>query len=242
MKQKLSSNDYARVSQAAGVLARQACVESARHLRDVRLQIQFNREVAYYARGIVRDVAQGKKSVKWGLDEIKKDTKALATKSLEIGRKSVGLVAGGFQIAGGTAVCGYTIGFGCIAGITMAAHGFNNILENTENLWKGTSDAKGPVRQIYQKLADVRGGTEYDANKAYAIVDLATSGYALFRKVLIPNSWKLFRTIPTDYVRAYKQSSKAALGLEMLSDAITIEQLLKIHALSIKDSSPTRTN
>ena len=57
-----SSCDYLIVSQAAANLAKQACTLGARHIQDGTLRIQFNREVFCYGRGIVNEVAQGKKS------------------------------------------------------------------------------------------------------------------------------------------------------------------------------------
>ncbi|WP_342393925.1 hypothetical protein [Pseudomonas viridiflava] len=63
-KQRSSGrHDLWQVSEAAGRLAGQACTVSARHIRDGTLRLQFNRDVAYYAQGIVRDVEAGRKSV-----------------------------------------------------------------------------------------------------------------------------------------------------------------------------------
>ncbi len=63
-------DDLWQVSEAAGHLAGQACTVSARHIRDGTLRLQFNRDVAYYAQGIVRDVEAGRKSVDEGLEAI----------------------------------------------------------------------------------------------------------------------------------------------------------------------------
>lgn len=45
--------DYSAVCKAADDLADQACVLSARYLKDGTLRLQFNREVFCYGRGIV---------------------------------------------------------------------------------------------------------------------------------------------------------------------------------------------
>jgi len=227
-KQKPSSDDYSRVTHAAGVLASQACSVSALHIEDGMLQIQFNREVAYYARGIVREVAEGRKSAEWGLKELRQDLTALAAKSSEIGRKSVGVVAGVAQVVGGGAMCVGSYMVACPIGVAMAAHGTNNIIENGVNLWNGDSEMQGPVRKIYQSFGNRLGGSQSAGDKAYAIMDLGFSGWGLLRKIPKTGSWKLYRTIPTDFVRAYRQTSKPALTLEFLSDAITLEQLFKM--------------
>jgi len=57
------SCDYWMVSDAARKLGSQAGTLGARHIKDGTLRLQFNREVAYYARSIVNDVEQGKKAL-----------------------------------------------------------------------------------------------------------------------------------------------------------------------------------
>ena len=61
------SYDYWMVSAAAGKLGSQASTLGVRHIKDGTLRLQFNREVAYYAKSIVNDVSQGKKSPEQGL-------------------------------------------------------------------------------------------------------------------------------------------------------------------------------
>ncbi|WEL41963.1 hypothetical protein P0D91_28325 [Pseudomonas sp. CBSPBW29] len=56
-------------------MTNQACTISVRHIKDGIVRLQFNREVAYCARSIVRDVEEGKKSVDQGLLEIKNEQK-----------------------------------------------------------------------------------------------------------------------------------------------------------------------
>ncbi|MDB5979320.1 MAG: Uncharacterized protein JWQ69_335, partial [Pseudomonas sp.] len=221
-KQKPSSDDYFRVTNAAGVLAAQACTVSAKHIQDGMLRLQFNREVAYYARGIVRDVAEGRKSAEDGLKELTDELKLLGESSPEIGRKSVGVTAGVFQVIGGIAMCAVSKFRRCTFGAVTVAHGSNNVIENSVNVWNGNSEAQGPVRKIYQGIAKTAGGSESTGDKAYAFIDLTTSTYGVFRKVPKPDSWRLYRSMPTDSVRAYKLTSKTALSLEALSDAITL--------------------
>jgi hypothetical protein len=229
-KQKPSSDDYFRVSHAAAVLAAQACTVSAKHIQDGMLRLQFNREVAYYARGIVRDVAEGKKSPERGLKELKDELKAFAIKSAEIGRKSVGIIAGYYQFRGGVGICIATRGTACVPGLMMAAHGINNIVENSVNLARGNSEMQGPVRKFYHSLSKMRGGTESDGDKTYALLDLGSSGWSMLRKELRSGSWKLFRNIPSDSIRAFRQMSTPALFLEVLSDSITAYDLYNLNS------------
>lgn len=82
-------HDLWQVSEAAGHLAGQACTVSARHIRDGTLRLQFNRDVAYYAQGIVRDVEAGRKSVDEGLKAIETEQDRLLRQSTEIAQKAL---------------------------------------------------------------------------------------------------------------------------------------------------------
>ncbi|MBX8487182.1 DUF4225 domain-containing protein [Pseudomonas cichorii] len=218
-----SSNKLSKVSQAASYLAGHACTISARHIKDGTLRIQFNKEVAYYAREIVRDVDQGRKSVDEGLKALKKEQISLSKQSLTIAQQSIGLVAGGLQITGGAAMCGGTFGLGCGLGVLMATHGANNVYENGRNLWEGRSDTQGYVRKTYQGISKFFGGSEFEGNMAYGGADLLMSGYGTVRLVVKKDSWRLFRYIDADYIRAYEATSRRAFLFDRVSDGVTIK-------------------
>ena len=126
-KQKPTFQDIWVVSQAAAYLTNQACTISARHINDGVVRLQFNREVAYYARSIVREVEDGRKTVDQGLKEIKHEQESLLNQSLEVGRKGIGVIAGALQFATGAGICYASVGTLCLlAGIPIMAHGANN--------------------------------------------------------------------------------------------------------------------
>lgn len=220
--------DYWMVSNAAANLANQACTLSARHIKDGTLRIQFNREVSYYARGIVNDVEQGRRSPEQGLKDIKDEQNSLLNQSMEIARQGVGAIAGALQFVTGAGICYGSAGTLCLfVGAPLMAHGANNTYENGRNLWEGRSDIQGPVRKGYQEAAKVVGGGAFEGNMAYGTVDLGLSVYGLGRLVLKPDAWRLFRYVRTDYVRGYENSSNLALVLGAFSDASTIGLMYK---------------
>lgn len=222
-----SSCDYWLVSKAAADLTRQACTLGARHIKDGIVRIQFNREVAYYATAIVKDVAEGRKSPEDGLAAIKEEQSSLLSQSWEIAKKGVGIIAGTFQLAGGAGICGGSGGILCpVVGAPLMIHGANNVYENGRNLITGRSDTKGPVRLAYQAIAERLGGKESEGNIVYGAVDLALSGYGLFRPVLKPGAWRLFRYVRTDYVKAYTQTGKTTLLVEMLGNGLTLDSMV----------------
>lgn len=182
-----SSCDYWGVSKAAGSLMNQACTIGARHIEDGTLRIRFNREVSYYAKSIVNDVAQGKKTADQALKAIKSEQSSLLSQSLEIARKGVGTIAGVVQFAAGAGICYGSAGTLCaFAGAPLMAHGANNVYENGRNLWEGRSDTQGPVRTVYQKIAENMGGGTFEGNMAYGAMDLGLSAYGIGRLVLKP--------------------------------------------------------
>jgi hypothetical protein len=216
------SCDYWMVSSAARKLGSQASTLGARHIKDGTLRLQFNREVAYYAKSIVNDVSQGKKSPEQGLQDLKNEQSSLLSQSFEIAQKGVGAIAGAFQIATGAGICYVSAGTLClIAGAPMMAHGANNLYENGRNLLRNRSDTQGPVRKIYQEGAKLLGGGEFEGDMAYGTVDLGLSVYGVGRMVLKPDAWRLFRYINTDYIRSYKAMGSGALVFEGISDSVT---------------------
>ena len=215
---KPGSSDYLMVSAAAGELGNQACILGVRYIKNGTLRLQFNHEISYYTKSILNDVSQRKKSPSDGLKEIKDEQKSLLSQSLEVAQKGIGVIAGAFQIAAGAGICYGSVGTLCLfVGAPLMAHGSNNIYENGRNLLENRSDTQGPVRKAYQGLL----GNTLEGDMAYGAVDLGLSAYGVSRMVLKPDTWRLFRYINTDYIRAYKTMGTRALVFEGISDSVT---------------------
>jgi len=219
-------NDYWIACEAASKLTKQACTLAAMHIKDGVVRTQFNREMADYAKRIIDDVASGKKAPNEALLEIKNEQRSLINQSIEIGRKGAGFIAGVFQVAAGVTVCASPAVVLCgVAGLPMIAHGANNIYENGENLLTGRSDSEGWVRKGYQVAAKSVGGSKQDGNVAYGVSDIGLSVYGMTRMVLRAGAWRLFRYIPSDYVRSYINMSRGAIVFEVGVDMLTGEQV-----------------
>jgi len=220
------SCDYWMVSAAAGKLGSQASTLGVRHIKDGTLRLQFNREIAYYAKSIVDDVSQGKKTPEQGLQDLKNEQSSLLSQSWEIAKKGAGAIAGVMQIITGGGICYASVGTLClVAGVPMMAHGANNIYENGRNLLEDRTDTEGPVRKSYQAIAKSVGYEEREGNLAYGATDLGLSAYALSRYVLKPDAWRLFRYVRTDYVRSYKGMGASSMGFEVYTDFQTGRQV-----------------
>ena len=220
------SCDYWMVSAAAGKLGSQASTLGVRHIKDGTLRLQFNREIAYYAKSIVDDVSQGKKTPEQGLQDLKNEQSSLLSQSWEIAKKGAGAIAGVMQIITGGGICYASVGTLClVAGVPMMAHGANNIYENGRNLLEDRTDTEGPVRKSYQAIAKSVGYEEREGNLAYGATDLGLSAYALSRYILKPDAWRLFRYVRTDYVRSYKGMGASSMGFEVYTDFQTGRQV-----------------
>lgn len=218
--------DYWMVSQAASRLGNQATTLGARHINDGTLRLQFTREISYYARVIVNDVAQGNKSPEQGLNDIKNEQNDLLSQSMKIAQQGIGAIAGALQFGAGAGLCYASVGTLCLfIGAPLMAHGANNTYENGRNLWVGRSDTQGPLRKGYQTAARFLGGTDVEGDMAYAAVDLSSSAYGVGKMVLKPDAWRLFRYARADYVRSYETMSKSALSFEVLSNSTTLNAL-----------------
>lgn len=147
------SCDFWQVSRAGSILANQACTVSARHIKDGVLRLQFNREVAFFARSIVHDVEQGKKSPEQGMRELESEQKSLLEQARDVAQKGVGVIAGALQFATGAGICYASFGTLClVAGAPLIAHGANNVYEGDEICGRAARTLKGRYARDTMKL------------------------------------------------------------------------------------------
>ena len=213
------SCDYWMVSQAAAKLGSQASTLGARHIKDGTLRLQFNREVSYYARGIVNDVSQGNKSAEQGLKELKDEQNSLLSQARDVALRGASAISGALQFAAGAGICYASVGTLCLfAGTPMMLNGANNIYENGRNLFENRNDTVGPVRTGYRAISGMLGKGNCEADMAYGMVDLSSSAYGIGRMVLKPDAWRLFRYVNTDYIRAYRQASVHGFAFDRFMD------------------------
>lgn len=221
---KSDSHDFWEVSQAAVYLTGQACTLSARHIEDGLLRIQFNREVAYYARGIVRDIEEGNKAAAEGLKALKDEQVDLNRQSRNAEKYKIGLAAGIIQLIDAPQYFKAGIAGGIYGGF-MAAHGMNNIYENASNLKNETSNAQGWTRETYHWAAKQLGYTEAQANIAYGAVDIGMSVRSMVRLVPKQQAWRLFRYLRADLERSWRQTRIGILATDVAADVFTADSM-----------------
>ena len=222
----LGSCDYWMISQAAAKLGSQASTLGARHIKDGTLRLQFNREVSYYARGVVNDVSQGNKSAEQGLKELKDEQNSLLTQARDVALRGAGVISGALQFAVGAGICYASVGTLCLfAGAPMMLNGTNNIYENGRDLFENRTDTVGPVRTGYRAISGMLGKGNCEADVLYGIIDLSSSAYGIGRMVLKPDSWRLFRYVKTDYIRAYRQASAHGFAFDRFMDIQNVKNM-----------------
>lgn len=218
--------DYWMVSQAAAKLGSQASTLGARHIKDGTLRLQFNREVSYYARGVVNDVSQGNKSAEQGLKELKDEQNSLLIQARDVALRGAGVISGALQFAVGAGICYASVGTLCLfAGAPMMLNGTNNIYENGRDLFENRTDTVGPVRTGYRAISGILGKGNCEADVLYGIIDLSSSAYGIGRMVLKPDSWRLFRYVKTDYIRAYRQASAHGFAFDRFMDIQNVKNM-----------------
>ncbi|MCO8162971.1 DUF4225 domain-containing protein [Pseudomonas sp. 21LCFQ010] len=223
---QMSGQNLEDVRQAAALLKGQACSFAARNISDGMSRLLFNRKVAYFTQGVIKEVENGRSSAKSGLEKLKDQLSQLLDASEDIGRKVVGIAGGTSQVTTGAQICYSSVGTLCLFfGVPLIAHGSNNIYENTRNLIENRSDVEGPLKKAYQDLFVWAGSTARHGNMTYYHVDLALSGYGLIRKVPNPEAIKLWYNFKSDFFMNYKNLSKSALLLEGAADVITLDSL-----------------
>lgn len=225
-EEKLQPDDIWEVSHAAGRLSAYGCSLSAQHLADDSTRIQFNRELAYYARRIVMDVEERQISKQEGLQEILIEKENLMRQSTNIFMKTTGLAAGVAQAATGAAICFIAKSRCTTLGMPLMLHGSNNVYENGRSLYEGRDDIQGPVRQAYHRAAESIGLPPAAGNMAYGAADLALSFLAMRRMVLKRDAWRLYRYVSQDYVRAYTRMGRRAIVVEGVLNSITLYQMV----------------
>lgn len=224
---KSNTSETKQLKQAAVALTNHACTLSMQHIQDGMLRLQFNREVAYYAQGIVRDVEGGRKSVAEGMKALEDEQQSLLDQVITYGKQVFGLAGGVAQVATGATICYGSGGLACVFGVYIAAHGANNIYENGANLLRHRSDTEGWARDAYQGISEFIGGSDYEGNMTYGTVDLVMSGWGLFKLIPKKDSWRLFRYIRADKEIAIKQTPAELILLESGANTSTIHSMQK---------------
>ncbi|ORM67768.1 DUF4225 domain-containing protein [Pantoea rwandensis] len=139
----------------------------------------------------------------------------------------VGVVLGSLQVIAGIGVIEVSLATGMVFGVgfgaLLVAHGANSIQESILNLYEGVDDSKGFMKKTYIAGAEFFGFDQRAGELAYSVMDLGLSAYGMGRLIIKPEIWRLFRYLPTDYVRGVKEMSRFDLGVEIYNDSMAIK-------------------
>ncbi|WP_425628388.1 DUF4225 domain-containing protein [Vibrio neptunius] len=230
-------------------LLQQANTYSLTHLSDPTIQHEFREQYRFLGKCLLRDYEYGILVGERVVRLVKRERQSLIEQARELAVYGIGLVAGIGQLSVGYGGC-VTSSIFSIAGASwcstvgmpMMAHGGNNIYENSHNMtgniiqnWKGEYTGKygnsnSLLRKQYHKAASSLGLSKRDGDAAYAVVDLATSGYGLVSKKRVVQKWTnmpdseqlmLFRYFKRDYAKGWRSMSKGSLWFEFFGNTVT---------------------
>lgn len=202
-----------------------------KHSFDSVMKSRFSLRIATFANGVIKDVHEGTISAWQGAQELLAEYEALRAKAWFYTKNGIGVAAGAMQVRTGAAILVTPVVnvVGSGLGVGLVAHGTNNIYEGAINLYNGPDapETVGPTRKLYRHFLNDCGDT------AYYSVDLALSGYSLYRRVRKPDSMQLFRRDPMNYEKAYKpmlknNAGRLALLFESIVDGITLKNLYDV--------------
>lgn len=139
-----------------------------------------------------------------------------------IGQVFAGLGMVGAGLTSCATVVGCVVGVASItAGVTLVIHGINSITENGVSLYRNDPNYKGFASRWYEEGAVALGYTKAQGDLVYAGVDIAFSGFGLFKHALKPDAWRLFRYLNKDFLMGYQTMTRPQLKLEILVDGLT---------------------
>ncbi|AIR85246.1 DUF4225 domain-containing protein [Pantoea rwandensis] len=136
---------------------------------------------------------------------------------------AIGVVLGTLQIVAGVGIVAGSLAtgnvVGMLAGSALVANGAGSTIESIDKL-RGIPNPSNPVKEAYEDTAEFFGFDSRLGLLAYQVVDLTTSYYGIFKLTLKPESWRLFKFLPTDYYRKVQVMSKPALALKGAGAAV----------------------
>ena len=212
------------LNQAAEELIALGCAAGAMHIHDGVARLGFLGEVSAFVDEVIEDVKEGVISAAQGVAVFWGEQQALQAWVKFYWFNSVTLAAGAAQTTLGVTTIGTTLGAATPFGALLIAHGGNNIYEGASNMLNGpyVHPAQGATRQLYQKLLNSKEKGDF----AYGAMDLSLSLGGLIRSVRKVGAVQLFVRDKINYEKAYKQTGRAALLLEIFSDYNTLNSIV----------------
>ncbi|WP_191923167.1 DUF4225 domain-containing protein [Pantoea agglomerans] len=253
-KKRFNSYYLLQANDAAHYLRMTARRLSSQHLKNLISHINFNNEVDRFIEAQIQGIkkATDERECKLCLSNLQEEKKSLHQQdaALRMGSaklvvsaelvnnhldnlgyfvNGVGLLIGTGQIITGLSIAGVSLFSGNVIGIFAGGmiflHGINNAYESFQNIRFDRDNTEEFLRSGYVKTAEFLGFSAVTGRIAYSVADLTLSGYGLSRMVLKPDSWRLYRYLPSDFIRNVKTVGAPSLALEALGDSITLKSI-----------------
>ncbi|MGE9549953.1 DUF4225 domain-containing protein [Erwinia amylovora] len=140
----------------------------------------------------------------------------------------IGVVLGGLQLVVGLGIAASSLMtgniIGTVVGVNLVLNGASSAYESLQKL-QGKNDAEGFMKVAYMDAAEFLGFDRKSGMLAYQAVDLSTSYYGILKLSLKPESWRLFKYLPSDYYRKISTMSRPALIIKGVGAASKIGKM-----------------
>lgn len=250
-KKRLNNYYLVLAQREANILQNYARQISSTHLKNLIPRLNFNNEIDKFIGAQIKQItaAKNERECKECLFNIREEKRFIEQQNTALRMGSAKVVVStelvnkldawgyvingiGILLAGGQIIAGLGITaaslthanvVGVFAGAMLILHGSNGIEESINNIRSGRSDSAGYLKKGYIETAEFMGLDGRVGAMAYSTVDVGLSIYGLARMILKPDAWRLFRHMPSDYVRSIKNTSAPALALEGIGDTLSIK-------------------
>ncbi|MFK8258616.1 DUF4225 domain-containing protein [Erwinia sp. AnSW2-5] len=259
LNRRSNDNKYfsAMGQSAASDLHRVAEIVGGKHIRDHFIRARFLGEVKAFANANLHEISNAKSDAqcKAAINNIKEESNNISTQgdrltmgqakifltvSMEKYNKelgytidAVGLALGAGQFFGSGAIVKSAFDsasvIGKIAGFYVMASGASSTSESLLKLL-GSDSAPNLLRDSYVGIAHFMGFDKKAGLTAYHSMEIITSAYGVFRMSVKPDSWRLYKFIPSDFYIQVGRMSKASLMLEVVVSGNNLRFIYGMHS------------
>ena len=134
---------------------------------------------------------------------------------------AVNVVLAGLQVVGGFAIAASGTPIGVMAGVILIADGFNTVSREFDQQIRNKPESEGIIANGAMTTAEFMGFRRDSGLAAFKSVSLAANAYGIFGLLKRPETWRLFRYLPTDFYRKVETMNRPLLTMKIVGYGLT---------------------
>ncbi|WP_145522651.1 DUF4225 domain-containing protein [Yersinia bercovieri] len=147
---------------------------------------------------------------------------------------AVNVVLSGLEMAVGFTLISSMTPLGVLAGAVLVIDSANGISKEIAHYAMDNKSSEGLVADVSMSVAEFMGFSRNNGLGVYKSVSLAANAYSIFGLLKRPETWRLFRYIPTDYYRKISTMSRPKLTMKIVGYGVKAKVIFDL--MSITDS------